>query len=302
MQSSKQSIEKMVSLASQSPASRSSDCEPCLDSRPPSDSSVSQDHQNQASPALVSLRGVGLRFGTHSALQDIDLDIQAGSFTTLVGPNGAGKTTCARVIGGLAQPDTGTIRRRHGLRIGYAPQHLDIPDSLPLTASRFIAMRPDCHRDRIRKSLIEVDALPLIDRPMRALSGGECQRIVIARALMGEPELLILDEPTQGLDANGCDDLFRLILELQKQRGCTILMVSHDLHVVSAYSDHVICLNRHICCQGPPQSVNSHPDYRRFFPGRSHESHAIYVHHHDHRHDIGGQVSEHSGNRTRKPV
>ncbi len=240
---------------------------------------------------LVSLRDVGLDFGGHMALYDIDLDIQAGSFTTLVGPNGAGKTSCARLIGGLEKPSSGVIERRAGLRIGYAPQRLTIPDSLPLTAGRFIAMRPACHRGAIKQALLEVDALPLIDRAMNSLSGGERQRIVIARALIGDPELLILDEPTQGLDTAGCDDLFRLILGLQKERGCSILLVSHDMHVVSAYSDHVICLNGHICCQGSPQSVNSHPDYRRFFPGRSHESHAIYLHHHDHHHDMGGRVT-----------
>ena len=248
---------------------------------------------------LVSLRGVGLGFGSHMALRDIDLDIQAGSFTTLVGPNGAGKTSCARLIGGLEKPSSGTIERRTGLRIGYAPQSLDIPDSLPLTAGRFIAMRPDCPPDAIGKSLLEVDALPLMDRAMNSLSGGERQRIVIARALIGDPELLILDEPSQGLDTSGCDDLFRLILGLQKERGCTILLISHDVHVVSAYSDHVVCLNGHICCQGPPQSVHTHPDYRRFFPGRSHESHAIYVHHHDHRHEIGGRVIENESQERR---
>jgi zinc transport system ATP-binding protein len=200
---------------------------------------------------------------------------------TLVGPNGAGKTTLLRILLGLQRPSAGSAWRRPGLRIGYLPQRLAIDETLPLTVRRLLALAGPAGKERIDAALAEVGAKPLASMPVQALSGGELQRVLLARALLREPDLLVLDEPVQGVDVTGQGELYALIRHIRDRRGCGVLLVSHDLHLVMAASDEVVCLNRHVCCSGHPETVTRHPAYRALFG----DAIAVYAHHHDHVHD-----------------
>jgi zinc transport system ATP-binding protein len=238
--------------------------------------------------ALLSARGLGFNRGGRAILEDIDLDVRAGEIVTLIGPNGAGKTTLVRLLLGLVEPDRGEVRRKPGLAIGYAPQRFDLDFAIPLTVRRFLALGRDFSADSLKAVLEEVGASRIGDRQLTELSGGELQRVVLARALLRDPELLVLDEPVRGVDYLGEAELYTLIGRLRSHRGLGILLVSHDLHVVMAQSDRVVCLNRHVCCSGLPQAVAQHPEYVRLFGASAARAFAIYSHHHDHRHDLHG--------------
>jgi zinc transport system ATP-binding protein len=230
---------------------------------------------------LAALEDVGLAFGRRVVLDHVSLGVEDGEIVTVIGPNGAGKTTLLRILLGLQRPSSGSAWRRRGLRIGYLPQRLAIDETLPLTVRRLLALaRPD-HRDRIDAALAEVGAGPLASMPVQALSGGELQRVLLARALLREPDLLVLDEPVQGVDVTGQGELYALIRRIRDRRGCGVLLVSHDLHLVMAASDEVVCLNHHVCCSGHPEAVSRHPAYRALFG----EAIAVYAHHHDHVHE-----------------
>lgn len=240
--------------------------------------------------ALIGVRGIVLRQDGRSILQDIDLDINAGEIVTVIGPNGAGKTTLVRTLLGLQKPDEGDVWRKDGLVVGYAPQRFDIDRSIPMTVARFVAMgRPAATGEDIAKALNEVGANKLDERQLAELSGGELQRVILARALVRQPHLLILDEPVRGVDYAGEAEFYTLISHLRTAHGLGVLLVSHDLHVVMAQSDRVICLNRHICCSGVPQSVAQHPEYARLFGPQAARAFGLYLHQHDHRHDLAGE-------------
>ena len=240
--------------------------------------------------ALICARGLQLARSGRAILQGIDIDIGAGEILTLIGPNGAGKTTLVRVLLGLEKPDAGEIERRPGLVIGYAPQRFDIERAIPITVLRFATLgRPGAARDDVERGLAEVGAAKLGERQLSELSGGELQRIILARALLRAPSLLVLDEPVRGVDYAGEAELYTLIGRLRSERGFGVLLVSHDLHVVMAQSDRVICLNRHVCCSGVPQSVAQHPEYARLFGPQAARAFGLYHHHHDHRHDLAGE-------------
>jgi zinc transport system ATP-binding protein len=242
-----------------------------------------------ATDALLSARGVGINRDGRVILEGVDLDVRAAEIVTLIGPNGAGKTTLVRVLLGLAEPDGGEVRRKPGLAIGYAPQRFDLDFTIPLTVKRFLALGRTC-TGSAKAVLEEVGASRIGDRQLTELSGGELQRVVLARALLRNPELLVLDEPVRGVDFLGEAELYTLIGRLRSQRGLGILLVSHDLHVVMAQSDRVVCLNRHVCCSGVPQAVAQHPEYVRLFGATAARAFAVYSHHHDHRHDLGGEA------------
>jgi zinc transport system ATP-binding protein len=233
-------------------------------------------------PYLV-LNAVSLAFGRRQALEAVSLSIAPGEIVTIIGPNGAGKTTLLRVALGLAKPDFGTVSRAPDLRIGYVPQRLRIDDTLPLTVRRFLRLAAGA-RTGIAAALDETGAAHAIDLPVQTLSGGELQRVLLSRALMREPQLLVLDEPVQGVDIAGQAEIFALLRSLRERRRMAVLLVSHDLHLVMAATDWVICLNRHVCCSGHPEAVQRDPAYRALF-GQNAEAFAAYAHHHDHVHD-----------------
>jgi zinc transport system ATP-binding protein len=211
----------------------------------------------------------------------------------VIGPNGAGKTTLLRVALGLQRPDAGHLHRRAGLRFGYVPQRLAIDETLPLTVRRFLALSPRVPRD-LAAALAEVGAAYTLDLPVQTLSGGELQRVLLARALLREPDLLVLDEPVQGVDIKGQAELFALIRRVRDKRGCAVLLVSHDLHLVMAATDRVVCLNHHVCCSGHPEAVSRDPAYRALF-GAAIDGFALYAHRHDHSHDLATGEAERHG-------
>jgi zinc transport system ATP-binding protein len=239
--------------------------------------------------ALVSARGLTLARGGRAILSGVDLDILPGEIVTVIGPNGAGKTMLVRALLGLEPLDGGTVRRRDALVIGYAPQRFDIDRAIPLTVARFVALgRPTASRPEIERVLADLGAGRLIDRQLSELSGGELQRTVLARALIRSPGLLVLDEPARAVDYAGEAELYTLIGRLRTEQGFGVLLVSHDLHVVMAQSDRVICLNRHVCCSGVPRSVAQHPEYARLFGPQAAQAFGVYRHEHDHSHDLAG--------------
>jgi len=238
--------------------------------------------------ALISARGLGLRRNGRDLLIDVDLDISEREIVTLIGPNGAGKTTLVRAMLGLEKLDRGEVRRRKDLRIGYVPQRFDVDAVIPMTVERFLTLGSSVDARRVGDILAAVDASAVRHQQLGQLSGGEMQRVVLARALLREPNLLVLDEPVQGVDYSGEADLYNLIGRLRDESGFGVLLVSHDLHFVMARSDRVVCLNHHICCSGVPETVAQHPAYTRLFGGEAARAFAVYRHHHDHNHDIAG--------------
>ena len=243
-----------------------------------------------AAEPLISAQGVEISFAGRKTLEHVDLDVFPGEIITLIGPNGAGKSTLIRVMLGLLKPERGRVSRKEGISIGYLPQRLSVDPTLPLTVRSLLCLPRPHPQARLQKVLSEVNVAYAIDRPLQVLSGGELQRVLLARALLRDPDLLVLDEPLQSVDFAGQIALFELIRQVRERRGCGVLMVSHDLHVVMANTDRVLCLNRHVCCSGVPEAVSRHPEYLALFGPRGAESLAIYVHEHDHRHALSGQV------------
>ena len=202
-----------------------------------------------------------------------------------MGPNGSGKTTLLRALIGAVAPFAGRVERARGLRLGYVPQRLAIDATLPLTVARFMRLPGRVSRAAVARALEEAGAAGLGARPVAALSGGQMQRVLLARALLERPDLLILDEPTQGLDQPGAAAFYRLVEAARARLGCAVLMVSHDLHVVMSASDRVVCLNGHVCCEGRPEAVASAPAYRALFGAGTGGALALYRHEHAHSHD-----------------
>ena len=243
-----------------------------------------------AAEPLLTVENINLTIGGNSILREVNLQVAAGEIVALIGPNGAGKSTLARIALGLLRPDRGRVWRKPGLRLGYMPQRLIVDATLPLTVQRFVTLGAPATRAQVQATLAEVGAASIIDSPVQAISGGEMQRALLARALLREPDLLVLDEPVQGVDVNGQYDVYDLIGGLRHRRGCGILMVSHELHLVMAATDHVLCLNRHVCCSGHPDHVSSDPAYLELFGLDGARRLAVYHHHHNHRHDLHGGI------------
>ncbi|BBK33089.1 zinc transport system ATP-binding protein [Stella humosa] len=242
-----------------------------------------------ASAPLVALQDVTYRVGGNVLVEHVSLAVAPRQIVSLIGPNGAGKTTTVRLALGLLQPSEGRVARRPGLSVGYVPQRLTVDRSLPLTVRRLLSLTARPTPAEAQAALDETGAGHLAGREVHDLSGGEWQRVLIARALLRQPALLVLDEPVQGVDVTGQAELFTLIRTLRDRRGCGVLLVSHDLHLVMAATDAVICLNRHVCCSGRPDRVVRDPAYRDLF-GDAATALAVYAHHHDHVHDATGAV------------
>lgn len=234
---------------------------------------------------LIELRNVSFVRQGRAILKDVDLKIHRGEIVTLIGPNGAGKSSLLKLALGLETISSGQRIIQPDLRIGYMPQKMTIPDTLPLSVKHFLELAKRYDKSKLMSVSERLSIIDLLKRPMQKLSGGELQRVLLARALLSNPELLVLDEPVQGLDVSGQAELYHLISDLKDELDCGILMVSHDLHLVMAATNKVICLNGHICCEGHPQTVQNDPSYLELF-GRSMPAHlAPYTHHHDHTHD-----------------
>jgi zinc transport system ATP-binding protein len=238
---------------------------------------------------LLQCKDLCVSFDERQVLQNINLSIEPKQIVSLIGPNGAGKTTLVRSLLGLQKATRGEVVRSERLRIGYMPQRVHIDRAMPLNVLRFLQL-VERKADIAMSALVETGAEDIAKSPLGRLSGGELQRVLLARALLRDPHLLVLDEPAQGVDVSGQEALYELIGTIRDQYGCGVLLVSHDLHLVMARTDRVICLNQHVCCHGHPEQVSTDPAYLSLF-GENHQGAlAVYTHHHDHDHDVHGDV------------
>jgi zinc transport system ATP-binding protein len=247
-----------------------------------------------AGDALLTAERIGFTIRGKEILSDVSFTLHGREIITLIGPNGAGKTSLVRILLGLSEATSGTVKRSKDLRIGYVPQRIHIPDVMPLRVIDFLNVTGLYSKEQCQLKLDEVNCGYLLHSPMQTISGGEMQRVLLARALLKQPQLLVLDEPASGMDIIGQQALYELIRDIRDKHDCSIFMVSHDLHLVMAATDQVICLNIHICCTGHPDAVSEHPEYLKLF-GDAIEGLALYSHDHDHEHDIHGNIvaSEH---------
>lgn len=251
-----------------------------------------------SSDTLVEMHNAGVNRGGRWLVRGVDLAVRRGEIVTLIGPNGSGKSTTARTAIGIIEPSEGHVHRAEGLTIGYVPQKVALDWTLPLSVERLMTLTAPASRSEITTALEAAGVAHLAGRQAAALSGGEFQRALLARAMLRKPDLLVLDEPVQGVDFTGEVALYELIRDIRDRTGCGILMISHDLHIVMADTDTVICLNGHVCCRGEPQSVMDSPEYRKLFGTRAAESLALYRHHHDHTHLADGRVRHADGTIT----
>lgn len=251
-----------------------------------------------ASETLIEMRGVGVRRGGRWLVRGVDLSVRPGEIVTLIGPNGSGKSTTAKTAIGVIKPSEGVVTTRSGLTIGYVPQKLAVDPTLPLTVGRLMTLTSRHGRAEIAAALDAVGIGHLANETVQTLSGGEFQRALLARAMVRRPDVLILDEPVQGVDFTGEIALYDLIKRIRDRTNCGILLISHDLHLVMAETDTVICLNGHVCCRGTPQAVAESEEYVRLFGKRAAASLAIYSHHHDHTHLPDGRVRHADGSVT----
>lgn len=248
--------------------------------------------------SLVKLENCGVLRNGRWIARGISFAVRSGEIVTLIGPNGSGKSTSTKMALGILKPDEGRVERGHNVKIGYVPQKLSVDWTVPLNVARFMRLTGDVAATDMTKALAQTGVAHLAKAEIRNLSGGELQRVMLARAIARRPGLLVLDEPVQGVDFTGEAALYDLICQIRDETGCGILMVSHDLHVVMAATDQVICLNGHMCCQGTPRTVAESDAYQRLFGQRASTSHAIYEHHHDHTHLPDGRVAHADGSIT----
>ena len=256
------------------------------------------DNTDSTGEDLVRLEGAGTQVGASWLVRGVDLTIARGEIVTLIGPNGSGKTTTAKLAIGMIAPDEGRVWRRPALRIGYVPQRLVLDRTLPLTVARLLTLAARHSASAVEAALASVGIAHLKTAAVQGLSGGEFQRALMARALIGKPDLLVLDEPVQGVDFTGELALYDLIGSIRKETGCGVLLISHDLHVVMAQTDTVVCLNGHVCCRGTPEMVSASPEYVGLFGQRAVDALAVYRHAHDHVHLPDGRVRHGDGTIT----
>ena len=246
----------------------------------------------QIARELIVAKSLCVAFGPDRVVDHVDLTIHENEIVTVIGPNGSGKTTLVRALLGLVAPAAGAIERADRLTIGYVPQILSVDATLPLTVGRFLGLGTGASDADMRAALEEVGVREAMDQAVQALSGGQMRRVLLARALLRDPDLLELDEPTAGVDFTGQAELYELIRHIRDRRRCGVLLVSHNLHLVMAATDRVVCLNRHICCEGLPASVSRNPAYLDLFGPETAATLAVYTHQHDHEHDLAGAAVE----------
>lgn len=247
---------------------------------------------------LVSLDNAGVERSGRWLVRGVTMSIRRGEIVTLIGPNGSGKSTTAKMALGVLAADEGTVDRAPGLRVSYVPQKLAIDWTLPLTVERFMHLTGKVSASEAGSAMEATGVSHLAGSEVRVLSGGEFQRVLLARAIARKPDMLVLDEPVQGVDFSGEIALYDLIGQIRNRLDCGILLISHDLHVVMAATDRVICLNGHVCCSGSPTAVASSPEYKALFGARAASTLAVYEHHHDHTHLPDGRVRHADGSIT----
>ena len=229
---------------------------------------------------LIEVRNLNVAYGRKKVLKDVNLTLSKDEIVTIVGPNGSGKTTLFKSIIGSAPISSGKVLIKPNLKIGYVPQVLNIDRSLPLTVERFLSLKNNRKNKDWFSAQQVLGSDDLLSNQISNLSAGQLQRVLLGHALMNEPDILLLDEATRGLDQPGSAAFYKKIEEIRDSTGCSILMISHDLHVVMSASNRVICLNGHICCQGEPKSVASSPEYKAMFGSKVEGTLALYQHNH----------------------
>ena len=239
---------------------------------------------------LISLDNAGIYRADRWLVRGVSMTIDAGEIVTLIGPNGSGKSTTAKMALGILQTDEGSARQKPNLRTSYVPQKLEVNWTLPLSVTRFLQLTNRATQRQIDEALSATETGHLADAQMNKLSGGEFQRVLLARAILRSPEFLVLDEPVQGVDYNGEISLYKLIEDIRDRLNCGVMLISHDLHVVMSKTDRVICLNGHICCHGTPANVASSDEFRVLFGDQAASALALYEHRHDHEHLPDGQI------------
>lgn len=251
-------------------------------------------NQDMTTELLLRADGISYRQGNRLILDNISFELRRAQITTIIGPNGAGKSTLTNIVNGLIDSYSGHIERSPGLRIGYLPQKVYVNTLMPLSVERLMRLTRQASDSELEQALQQSEVAYLRGRQVRSLSEGELKRVLLARTTLGKPDLLVLDEPTAGVDVSGEVRMYQLIGELRKELHCAVLLVSHDLHLVMSQTDQVLCLNQHLCCSGLPESVSRHPEYLALFGQQASDSIAVYAHHHDHEHHVSGATDAHS--------
>ena len=241
--------------------------------------------------SLVKLENAGVYRSSKWLVRGISFEINKGQIVTLIGPNGSGKTTTAKMILNILDTDEG-MATSNTSKMAYVPQKINIDWTMPLRVIDFMKITNNLNNTQITDSLTMTGVDKLLYNQIHSLSGGEFQRVLIARAIAKKPDLLVLDEPVQGVDFNGEIALYNLIKKISSTFNCGILLISHDMHFVMSTTDHVICLNGHICCSGNPSSVVKNPEYIKLFGEHNSETLSYYQHQHDHSHNNDGSVSK----------
>lgn len=250
---------------------------------------------SQSNQPLITLTNAGLFRDGRWLVRGVDLHVDVGEIVTLIGPNGSGKSTTAKIALEITKPDEGNVEKRKNLRVSYVPQKVAVDWTLPLTVERFMTLTGSVPAPEVAFAMEATGVSHLANHEVRTLSGGEFQRVLLARAMARKPELLVLDEPVQGVDFSGEIALYDLIKQIRDDLQCGVLLISHDLHVVMAATDRVLCLNGHVCCSGTPKSVASSAEYQALFGARATPTLAVYEHHHDHTHLPDGRVEHADG-------
>lgn len=238
---------------------------------------------------VASLENISLNLNNQQILKNIGLVLKKGQITTLIGPNGGGKTSIARILIGILKADSGAVFIKKGAKIGYMPQKLEIEKTIPLRVVDFLLINHDqdsllANNQLIKKIAKKLAIENILEKSIHQISGGQLQKVLFLQSLMSNPDILVLDEPAQYMDIAAQAEFYNIIEEIRAQKKCAILMISHDLHIVMQKTNQVVCVNRHICCSGSPESINNHPEYLSLFGKANLENIAVYSHHHDHQH------------------
>ena len=246
--------------------------------------------KNETKKTLLQVEKAGLSINSKILVEGVSFEVREGEIVTLIGPNGSGKSTTAKIALGIHKNIMGDVKKFTN-KIGYVPQKISIDWTLPIRVIDFMFLTKDLNNEQINDALNLTGVEHLKQKSLSNLSGGEFQRVLIARAIAKKPELLVLDEPVQGVDFKGEVAIYELIKKISEDLSCGILLISHDLHMVMSATDHVICLNGHVCCSGKPHIVAQDEKYKELFGDRASKVLTLYEHKHDHTHSQDGTIN-----------